>query len=182
MFCFYHAELERRHRRCSARRSTVPTVVHPMTQQDGAQSDPLYAQLPEPWLPFDLPRLEDRHAIQVALSLIITALAQQRIDPKRAALLFYGLQIASTNARQLNPIPKRDPGKVSKTILDDFSLELIAPDEDPEDPEETQDWERPGSATRYWNMLQAEDKAEKDRLKAEAEAALDVYNPFPPPL
>jgi hypothetical protein len=31
-------------------------------------------------------------------------------------------------------------------------------------------------------MLQAEDKAEKDRLKAEAEAALDVYNPFPPPL
>ena len=45
--------------------------------------------------------------------MVITALTEDRIDPKLAALLFYGLQVASTNAHKLNPVPKRDPGKVS---------------------------------------------------------------------
>ncbi len=195
-FCFYHAELERRHRRCSARRNADPAVLHPMSLQDGSQRDPVLLEPAEP--SFDFPPLEDRHAIQVALSLVITALAENRIDPKRAALLFYGLQVASGNARLLNPIPKRDPGKVSKTILDDATDTLIAPDEDPEDPGETQDWERPGTATRYWQMLQAEER-ESDILKAEAQAkatadavaiavaeALAAVNdggsPLPPPL
>ena len=84
--------------------------------------------------PLDFPPLEDRHAIQVALSLVITALAENRIDPKLAALLFYGLQVASSNAHKLNPIPKRDPCKVSLTILDEANGNLIAPEERPRRP------------------------------------------------
>jgi hypothetical protein len=114
--------------------------------------------------------------------MVITALTQARIDPKLAALLFYGLQVASTNAHKLNPIPKRDPCKVTLTVLDDANGYLIAPEGDPEDPEETKDYERKGSATRYWEMLQAEER-EKKRLKAEADAATaNLCTPQPPAL
>lgn len=184
-FCFYHAELERRHRRCNARRHAEPAVLHPMTLQDGSQRDPLPAA-PAP-ATFDFPPLEDRHAIQVALSLVIAALAENRIDHKHAALLFYGLQVASSNARLLNPAPARPLGKVTRTTLDDSSGILIAPDEDPEDPSETGDYERKGSVTRFLEMLDAEDR-EAARLKAEAADAAaspdapPLSDPFPEPL
>jgi hypothetical protein len=181
IFCYYHVELERRHRRCSRHREAVPAILHPMSLQDGSQRDPVFAEPSDPPFPFDFPPLEDRHAIQVALSMVITALAEGRIDPKRAAMLFYGLQVASANAHKLNPIPKRALGKVSKTILDESNGNLIAPDEAPEDPEETEDYERPGSATRYWLQLEAEDE-EKARLAAEALAISEQALAFPPPL
>jgi hypothetical protein len=176
LFCYYHVELKRYHPRCDSRRDPGLIVLHPMTLQDGSQRDPILAEQP-PQL--NLPELEDRHSIQVALSMVITALTEARIDPKLAALLFYGLQVASTNAHKLNPIPKRDPCKVTLTVLDEANGDLIAPEGDPEDPEETQDYERKGTATRYWEMLQAEER-EKDRLKAEADAATaNLGTPLP---
>ena len=183
LFCYYHVELKRRHHRCKPLRDPAVTVLHPMSLQDGSQRDPILAEPLNPFPPLDLPQLEDRHSIQVALSLIVTALAQYRIDPKLATLLFYGLQVASTNAHKLNPIPKRAPAKVSLTILDEANGNLIAPAGDPEDPEETQDYERKGSATRYWEMLQAEDR-EETRLQAEKAAAAlaNLDAPLPPPL
>jgi hypothetical protein len=178
LFCYYHVEFKRYHPRCDSRRDQGLTVLHPMTLQDGSQREPIFTeQLPR----LNLPELEDRHSIQVALSMVITALTEARIDPKLAALLFYGLQVASTNAHKLNPIPKRDLGKVSLTVLDEANGNLIAPEGDPEDPEETQDYERKGTATRYWEMLQAEER-EKNRLKAQAEIALRGGAALPPPL
>jgi hypothetical protein len=150
-----------------------------MTLLDGSQRNPILAEPTEPRFQLDLPPLEDRHSIQVALSMVITALTEARIDPKLAALLFYGLQVASTNAHKLNPIPKRDLGKVSLTVLDEANGDLIAPEGDPEDPDDSQDYERKGTATRYWEMLEAEEK-EKNRLKAEAALRGDIA--LPPPL
>jgi hypothetical protein len=182
LFCYYHVELKRRHHRCKPLRDPAVTILHPMSLQDGSQREPILAEPLNPFPPLDLPQLEDRHSIQVALSLIVTALAQYRIDPKLAALLFYGLQVASTNAHKLNPIPKRAPCKVSLTIRDEANGNLIAPEGDPEDPEETQDYERKGSATRYWEKLQAEDR-ESQRLEDEAAAAAaNLAAALPPPL
>jgi hypothetical protein len=166
-FCYYHVELERRHRRCSRYREAIPAVLHPMTLQDGTQRDPILAEPSDPSLELHLPPLEDRHSIQVALSLVITALAERRIDPKHAAMLFYGLQVASSNAHQLNPTPQRAPGKVRETILHEPSGELIAPDADPEDDADSSDYERPSTVTRYLLQLEARQK-ERERLKAEA--------------
>ena len=45
----------------------------------------------------DLPFPEDMHAVQVSLAEIMWALAEDRIDTKRAGLLLYMLQQASTN-------------------------------------------------------------------------------------
>jgi hypothetical protein len=146
-----------------------------MSLQDGSQRDPSLAQ-PKP-TQLDLPPLEDRHSIQLALSLLITALAQDRIDPKRAALLFYGLQVASSNAHLLNPVPKRGPGKVSKTILDEVSGELIAPDEDPE---ECDDYKPKDSATKLMEKWDREDLEEEQRRCEAAAATGDGF--IPPPL
>jgi hypothetical protein len=51
------------------------------------------------------PALEDVESIQVSISLLIAALARNRITSKRAAVLLYGLQLASTNARSITIEP-----------------------------------------------------------------------------
>lgn len=49
----------------------------------------------------ELTALEDRESVQVALSVVINALATGNLDIKRATALLYGLQLASSNARGL---------------------------------------------------------------------------------
>ena len=51
------------------------------------------------WEAIEIPLLEDRSAIQRALSEVANAIANNRIDPKRAGLILYSLQIASQNAK-----------------------------------------------------------------------------------
>jgi hypothetical protein len=51
---------------------------------------------------FDIPPIEDAASIQLALIEVAQALAANRIEPKRAGLLIYALQVASTNAKNVN--------------------------------------------------------------------------------
>ena len=53
----------------------------------------------------ELTALEDRESVQVALSVVINALATGKLDIKRATALLYGLQLASNNARGLYTEP-----------------------------------------------------------------------------
>jgi hypothetical protein len=53
----------------------------------------------------ELSALEDRESVQVALSVVINALAIGQLDIKRATALLYGLQLASNNARGLHIEP-----------------------------------------------------------------------------
>ena len=39
-FCYYHVEHERRHRRLNPRPDSIPTILHPMTLQDGSPARP----------------------------------------------------------------------------------------------------------------------------------------------
>jgi hypothetical protein len=52
--------------------------------------------------PFSLPPVEDTASIQLALIEVLEALAANQIDPKRAGLLLYGLQVASSNAKHVS--------------------------------------------------------------------------------
>jgi len=45
--------------------------------------------------PFALPPVEDRPSLQLALNFILSRIASNDLDPKRAGLLLYGLQIAA---------------------------------------------------------------------------------------
>jgi len=46
---------------------------------------------------FDLPLPEDRSAIQISIGQVLQRIASNDLDPRRASLLLYGLQIASHN-------------------------------------------------------------------------------------
>jgi hypothetical protein len=52
-----------------------------------------------------LSALEDRESVQVALSVVINALATGQLETRRATALLYGLQLASSNAANLNTKP-----------------------------------------------------------------------------
>jgi hypothetical protein len=101
-FCYFHSRLLRRHRTLL---ETAPTL--PANQSDTPSSSAGVPQyLPEALpLELDLPPLEDVESIQVSISLLVAALARNRIDSKRAAVLLYGLQLASTNARSVTIEP-----------------------------------------------------------------------------
>ena len=170
VFCYFHVQLGDRNHKLNAQPATI---LHPMTLQDGSQRDPIAVAEP---LQLNFPPLEDRHSIQLALSMLITALANDRLDPRRAATLLYALQIASNNAKGLiPPVAKHQrTGKVRSTVLDTDSGTLIAPDEDPDD-EDGEDYKPMGTVGRYIQQLDRE-QAERDRLAAVA----DIIPPLLP--
>ena len=52
-------------------------------------------------LALQLPDVEDSASIQLALIEVIHALAANQLDPRRAGLLLYGLQVAAANAKNV---------------------------------------------------------------------------------
>jgi hypothetical protein len=104
-FCYFHSRLHRRHRNlvensstlAQSRPDTVPSASGTLRNlPEYAAQDPIE---------LDLPPAEDAESIQVSISLLIAALARNRIDSKRAAVLLYGLQLASTNVKSINIEP-----------------------------------------------------------------------------
>ncbi len=91
---------------------------------------------------FRLPALEDCGSIQFALNDVLQALAANQLDPKRAGLLLYGLQIASQNSRELSAY--HDPVRAVTYAADGSALGPAEqgwdiedlPDEDDEDEDE----------------------------------------------
>jgi hypothetical protein len=77
-YCYYHS----RQRERAAGRRTTPAIP----------------------LSHELANLEDRGAIQHAITHVIMALADYQIDTKRAGILLYGLQLASSNAKDAEQI------------------------------------------------------------------------------
>jgi len=71
---------------------------------------------------FDLTRLDgldNPTAIQLSLSEVLGRLARETIDPKRAGLMLYGLQIASRNLRRGN---SADISQIPDDIVEDAEL------------------------------------------------------------
>ncbi len=84
-WCYFHSRLHQRH---ATYRHTEATRGYLMRSQH-----------------VQLTALEDRESVQVALSVVINALATGNLDPRRATTLLYGLQLASSNAAKLNTEP-----------------------------------------------------------------------------
>ena len=104
-FCYFHSRLLRRHRCLLENNSAIlnsdPSPnLNPTTSASGV---PQYLPdcVTQNPIELDLPPVEDAESIQVSISLLIAALACNRIEPKRAAVLLYGLQLASSNAKSI---------------------------------------------------------------------------------
>jgi hypothetical protein len=84
-WCYFHSRLHQRH---TSYRHNAVTRGYLLPGQH-----------------IELTALEDRESVQVALSVVINALATGNLEPKRATVLLYGLQLASNNARGLHAEP-----------------------------------------------------------------------------
>jgi hypothetical protein len=85
LWCYFHHHLHQRH---NTFRPTAATRGYLIPGQH-----------------IELSALEDRESVQVALSVVINALATGQLDTRRATALLYGLQLASQNARGLQTRP-----------------------------------------------------------------------------
>jgi hypothetical protein len=85
-FCFFHNQLYDRH--ANFRHTPAATL--------------------QPGQHIQLNPLEDRGAVQLALSVVINALATGQLEVRRATALLYGLQLASQNAERTYSEPYRE--------------------------------------------------------------------------
>ena len=70
--------------------------------------------------PLKLPIMEDRSAIQLALAQILDALGSSQLDPRRAGLFLYALQIASQNVdRNVDIVPITAVHSITRTSAGD---------------------------------------------------------------
>jgi hypothetical protein len=79
--CYFHSRLHQSHKRFRHNDATRGYLI--------------------PGQHIELNTLEDRESVQVALSVVINALATGNLDTRRATALLYGLQLASNNAARL---------------------------------------------------------------------------------
>jgi hypothetical protein len=84
-YCYFHTRLHQRH---SGFRHTDATRNYLIPGQH-----------------VQLTALEDRESVQIALSVVINALATGQLETRRATALLYGLQLASMNTARLRTEP-----------------------------------------------------------------------------
>jgi hypothetical protein len=84
-YCYFHNRLHQRH---AGFRHTPATRGYLIPGQH-----------------IELTALEDRESVQIALSVVINALATGHLETKRATVLLYGLQLASMNTARLHLEP-----------------------------------------------------------------------------
>ncbi len=80
---------------------------------------------------FNLPSpadLNERPGVQLAIALILHKIANNEIDPRRAGLLLYGLQIASGNLKQERPDKKYVQPEPVEEITEDPTHGPLAPE------------------------------------------------------
>ena len=77
----------------------------------------LNAQDPNaPQGPLRFPILEDQASIRLAVAQVIDAVSSTRLDPRRAGLILYGIQIAAqTVPSKPSPLPRTPIGQVTQT-------------------------------------------------------------------
>jgi hypothetical protein len=135
-WCYFHNRLHQRH---SAYRHTPTTRNYLIPGQH-----------------IELSALEDRESVQVALSVVINALATGQLETRRATALLYGLQLASSNAARLYLNPYA-PNIVRDAHPNPEGLDLAEPGTMLEIPDHRDD------------EAEAEDEDEEDKVEEEAE-------------
>jgi hypothetical protein len=156
-WCYYHSALQQRHTiRHNLRRADGRFIALPAPQPEGDAIRTVdYGTYPVDMAEahlhridsasLDLPPLEDAVSIQLALCDVAQALAANRIDTKRAGLLLYALQVASTNVKNMD-IPIGDVVR-SVTYTDegtplapqDYGYDTEDYDDDDEEDEDDED-------------------------------------------
>jgi hypothetical protein len=99
--CFFHSRLYRRHSGFYHNPAALPS---------GQQ--------------IQLAPLEDAESIQLAISVVVNALASGTLDTRRATAILYGLSLAAANARRVH-VPYSDAIRAFEHTPD--GLDLVTP-------------------------------------------------------
>jgi hypothetical protein len=127
----------------------------------------------------DLPPFEDANSILIALMQVVDALLDNRIDTKRAGLVLYALQTASSNLANGANFGQTNATTVAsryENFEEDFELGAEAPALRKDEAEEVKLDDEHATATREKQVLEACAKLEevqKEAEEAECIAALD---------
>ena len=135
-FCYYHHKIRR------------PVPIRELEARRGMQGV------------FELPNPEDRSAIQHAIGQVLQRIAANELDPRRAGLLLYGLQIASLNL--LKNDQKVIPEAYVEEIVMDPELGELAPQT-----EFTENHGRKGSVAKLLEKLPRERPQPEERQEPE---------------
>ena len=110
-WCYFHTRMHHRqgqrpaarhtHRRPDGRFAALPAPSESNIETIDYGSYPVAHPATSENTPLDLPPLEDTASIQLALIDVLQALAANQLEPKRAGLLLYGLQVASANVQKM---------------------------------------------------------------------------------
>jgi hypothetical protein len=119
-FCYFHHRDQKRRRNLQQARNVKNTLQMKSLGVEALEADILES--------LDLPLLEDPAAIQVALTTIIRAVAYGHLDPRRARVLLYGLQLAAANARLLRVGEKESFLGPKLTRTDPAPIKPLAPE------------------------------------------------------
>ena len=100
-------------------------------------------QKPNPMDSIEIPVIEDRCAIQVAIAQVLKALISKSIDNQRASILLRGLRLAAQNVDRTNwAIPIRTINALTRTRDgDEIGQELTNDEYDDDDDEDDDDSE-----------------------------------------
>jgi len=135
-FCYYHHKIRR------------PVPIRELEARRGMQGV------------FELPNPEDRSAIQHAIGQVLQRIAANELDPRRAGLLLYGLQIASLNL--LKNDQKVIPEAYVEAVEVDPEFGELAPQT-----EFTENHGRKGSVAKLLEKLQRERPQPEERQEPE---------------
>src|ERR1700692_2380583 len=148
IWCYFHHHLHQRH---TAFRPTAATRGYLIPGQH-----------------IELTALEDRESVQVALSVVINALATGQLDIKRATALLYGLQLPSNNARGLHTEPY-----ATNTVR---TIEPSPEGLDLAEPGATLDTD---DLYRFNDEEEEDDNEEEEFTEEQTNRFLEIYSPEP---
>ena len=101
-WCFFHTTVKKRHETFRHNEATRAYLI--------------------PGQHIELAPVEDRESVQLALSMVINALATGQLEVKRATALLYGLQLASMNVHRLTHPHAADIVQTSEDSPDGHTL------------------------------------------------------------
>lgn len=137
-------QLQCRHIRPDGRRCGSPSLRtghfcyhHDLTRRTGPRQPQVNTARATKSNTFSLPTpadLSERSGLQLAIGQILHKIANNEIDPRRAGLLLYGLQIASALLPKAEPAPA--PHQIVDEVIQDPELGSVAPEAELTEPEE----------------------------------------------
>jgi hypothetical protein len=104
-FCYYHHTFHTKHEPLN------PAIDPALLEREGLTADtirhPVIAEYtgykPATPVMLNLPTLEDRDSVLLAISMVVTALGEYRIQPGHANSILFGLQLALANLARYQP-------------------------------------------------------------------------------